>query len=222
MNISDGNSDRLGHRLILFVDVENSFVAKNVNIICFGDDGIFSLLTHEFLVLSVGRNHWIKNMKRQAPNSIYLFPTQVVIILILSVSLPGLGLLIAGAMCTTRQRMNIFGNIAFVASGLLGLEWLNHAPIRAVSDATIALRVYFHTLAGAFLICFGVFLSGVSGSIALNRFLEAKKGENTVTLLFAVGAVFLFSVGFKLGYAEAYYAANLAAEHLQQLENSRK
>lgn len=161
-------------------------------------------------------------MKRQAPISIYLFPTQVVAILILSVTLPGLGLLIAGAMCTTRQRMDIFGNIAFVASGLLGLQWLNDAPIKAVSDATIALQVHFHTLAGAFLICFGVFLSGVSGSLAFNRFLEVKKDENTVTLLFAVGAVFLLTMGFKLGYAEAYYAADLAAEHLQQLENTRK
>jgi succinate-acetate transporter protein len=161
-------------------------------------------------------------MKQQAPNSMYLFPTQVVAILFLAALLPGLGLLVAGAMCTTRQRMNIFGNITFVASGLLGLRWLSDEAITAVSDTAIAFQVHFHTLAGAFLICFGVFLSGVSGSIAVNRFLEAKKGETTVTALFAVGAVFLLTVGFKLGYTEAFYASDLAVEHLQQLENLRK
>jgi succinate-acetate transporter protein len=161
-------------------------------------------------------------MKRQAPISIYLFPAQVAAVLLLSVTLPGLGLLVAGAMSTTRQRMNIFGNIAFVTAGLLGLRWLNDTPINAVSGTTVAIQVNFHALSGAFLICFGVFLCGVSGSIALSKYLEAKKGDTAVTVLFAVGAVFLLTVGFNVGYSEAYYAAELAAQHLHQIENARK
>lgn len=161
-------------------------------------------------------------MKHQAPNSTYLFPVQVAATLLLSVTLPGLGLLVAGAMSTTRQRMNIFANIAVVSSGLLGIKWLNDPPISAVSGTAVALQANFHTMAGAFLICFGVFLSGVCGSIAVHRFLEAKKGDSAITALFAVGAVFLLAVGFNLGYMEAYYATDLAAAHLQQLENAPK
>ena len=161
-------------------------------------------------------------MKQPPPQSTYLFPVQVAVTLVLSVTLPGLGLLVAGALSTTRTRMNVFANIATVSSGVLGLKWSNDPNISAVSGTAVAVQAVFHTFAGAFLICFGVFLSGVCGSIAMNRFLEAKKGNTALTVLFAVGAVFLMTVGFNRGYVEAYYATDLAATYLQQIENTLK
>jgi hypothetical protein len=150
-------------------------------------------------------------MKRPQPR-ISLLPLQAIMILLLSITLPGIGPLIAGAMSTTPNRMNIFGNITFVASALLGLRWLNDEQFSKIVDGSIALQVYFHTFAGAFFMCFGVFLGSVAGSIAVDRYIHKSNTDHKVTFLFFLLMLFLMRAGFELGLSEADYAASLVSD----------
>lgn len=149
-------------------------------------------------------------MKRPQPTHNLLFPIQALLILLMSVSLPGLGLVIAGAMATNPNRMNIFGSITFVASGILGLRWANDERIADIADGTIAMQVYLHTFAGAFFLCYGVFLGSVAGSIAVDRYVKKIDNDHKVTFLFLLIMLVLMRAGFELGFSEAGYAVDLA------------
>lgn len=120
------------------------------------------------------------------------------ILLVASVFFPTIGLVVAGAKSTTVKRLYVCAYIAFIAAGVMAVDWGRRAGVLSIADSSTALQLTFNIVAGAVFLCFGIFYASVAGSIAFSKFMSGQKNEIGDAPRWVMIAVCLFFGGLIL------------------------